>query len=357
MRASSESSGTRAQTRWIILSLGCRRGRDSRSAGSSLVWRTLLRFEKPTAASVRLARAPMATARRTARLATEFVRLLASGASPASSPLMSDCRGTCRRRATIAINVLSAPWKNRGDVLRSRHQVQLSASNCERQSEERPSPWSGRLRAIITPWCREPGDRGEGSRLADLPVESQGIERTTLPNWAPDSRRSCARAASASGNTLSTCTRARPAANELVGSLEVRRRAHRRAVDRELLPPQTVEPRRRAVPGGRAADDDAPVLRGRRERPLPRRLADGLDDDVCTTSVGCLLHRLDDVSVGMVHDDVGSERARPLELLVARGRRRRCERRARGRSRTPLARLRRRSPRSAPTRPLRSTPS
>ena len=41
-------------------------------------------------------------------------------------------------------------------------------------------------------------------------IRYSGIERTTFPNCAPDSRRSCARAASASGNVLSTWTRARP---------------------------------------------------------------------------------------------------------------------------------------------------
>ena len=40
---------------------------------------------------------------------------------------------------------------------------------------------------------------------------SPGIASTTLPNCAPDSRRSCAFAASASGKTLSTWTRARAA--------------------------------------------------------------------------------------------------------------------------------------------------
>ena len=46
-----------------------------------------------------------------------------------------------------------------------------------------------------------------GLRLSRQP----GIDRTTLPNWAPDSRRSCAFAASESGKTLSTWIRARPA--------------------------------------------------------------------------------------------------------------------------------------------------
>ncbi len=58
---------------------------------------------------------------------------------------------------------------------------------------------------------------------------------------------------------------ARP--DELVRALEVRGQAHRRAVDDELLPPQSIEARRWAVPRRRPADDDAPfVARRARDR-------------------------------------------------------------------------------------------
>ena len=74
------------------------------------------------------------------------------------------------------------------------------------------------------------------------------------------------------------------------------RRAHRRAVDRQLLPPDAVQVRRRVRPARRAADDDpAAGPRGVRAT-LPGRLADGLDDDV-RAAAGQLLHARGDVPV------------------------------------------------------------
>src|SRR5205823_9238018 len=52
---------------------------------------------------------------------------------------------------------------------------------------------------------------GEGALDAGPPLRRrQGIERTTLPSCSPDSSRSCAARASASGKVESTTGRARP---------------------------------------------------------------------------------------------------------------------------------------------------
>src|ERR671930_1332429 len=48
------------------------------------------------------------------------------------------------------------------------------------------------------------------------------------------------------------------ARDELVSALEILFRAHRRAVDRQLFPPEAVERRRRVRPARRAADPGAP---------------------------------------------------------------------------------------------------
>ena len=111
-----------------------------------------------------------------------------------------------------------------------------------------------------------------------------------------------------------------PRADELVGALEVRRHAHRRAEDGELLPPEPVEASRRAVARGRAAHDDPAVLSCGGERALPGRLADGLDDDVRARAAGRVLHGLHDVGLCVVDGEVRAERACLLELLVARRR-------------------------------------
>ena len=76
-------------------------------------------------------------------------------------------------------------------------------------------------------------------------IPQPGMRSSTLPNCSPASSRSCAARASASGNTVSITGRARPLATSVVGRLEVRARAHRRAEHVELLPPDAVELRRR----------------------------------------------------------------------------------------------------------------
>src|SRR5215204_4985857 len=70
------------------------------------------------------------------------------------------------------------------------------------------------------------------------------------------------------------------ALDELEGALEVLLRAHRRAEDRQLLPPDAVERGLRVRPARRPADRDPAVCPDRLERGLPRRLAHVLDDDV-----------------------------------------------------------------------------
>ena len=105
---------------------------------------------------------------------------------------------------------------------------------------------------------------------------------------------------------------ARP--HELVGAEEVLARSHRRAVDRQLLPPEPVQLGGRVRAAGGAADDDAPAGLDRGERRLPGRLADGLDHEVGAPG---LLHRRGDVARVVVHHHVGAPPASPLELLVA----------------------------------------
>ena len=61
-----------------------------------------------------------------------------------------------------------------------------------------------------------------------------------------------------------------------------------------------------------------PAGRDGGERPCPGRLADGLDDDVDALARR-LLHRRDDVALGMVDGHVGAPLARCGELLVAAG--------------------------------------
>ena len=112
---------------------------------------------------------------------------------------------------------------------------------------------------------------------------------------------------------------------------------------------------RRRVRAARRAADRHPAPRlDRRERVLPRRLADGLDDEVHAAD---LLRRGDDVARRVVDRDVGAPFARPLELLVGARSDERLRARARARSRTPRSRRRRRSPRSAPIHPPAPPPS
>src|SRR5207244_2733411 len=87
--------------------------------------------------------------------------------------------------------------------------------------------------------------------------------------------------------------RARAAArDQLVRAGEVLGRSHRRAEDRELLPPHAVQLRRRVRARRRAADRYATLVRGEVEGLLPRRLADVLDDNVRAVAARRLLHRL-----------------------------------------------------------------
>ena len=120
------------------------------------------------------------------------------------------------------------------------------------------------------------------------------------------------------GMTVSTCTRARPLRIEVVRTEEVVARAHRRAVDRQLLPPEPMERSRRVRAARRTADGHTAGRRDRGERPGPGRLADRLDDDV-GSATGRLLHGLDDVAGVVVHRDVGAPGERLRELLVAAG--------------------------------------
>jgi hypothetical protein len=100
---------------------------------------------------------------------------------------------------------------------------------------------------------------------------------------------------------------------------EILARPHRRAEDRELLPPDAVQRGRRIRAGCRAADRDAASGSCDGEGRLPRRLADVLDHDVGTASAGRLLHGFLHVAGGVVHRRVGAELARTSELRVARG--------------------------------------
>ena len=109
-----------------------------------------------------------------------------------------------------------------------------------------------------------------------------------------------------------------PARDEVVDAREVGSRPHRRAEDGELLPPDAMELGRRVRPAGRSADDDPPFGRRRLQRGLPGRLAHVLDDDVGAVTLGRFLHGRRHVAGLVVHDRVGAELARPLELLVAR---------------------------------------
>src|ERR671919_2524387 len=68
--------------------------------------------------------------------------------------------------------------------------------------------------------------------------------------------------------------------DQLVGALEILAGPHRRAVDRELLPPDPVELSRRVGPARRAADRNARGRSGSLQRRLPGVLADVLDDHV-----------------------------------------------------------------------------
>src|SRR4051812_13033146 len=105
--------------------------------------------------------------------------------------------------------------------------------------------------------------------------------------------------------------------DELVDGFEVPRRAHRRTEDRQLLPPDAMEIRRRVRSGRGAADADTPRRPRRVECALPRRLADVIDHDVCAAS-GEVLHLGDDVVGVMVERAVRAELAGSLQLLGAR---------------------------------------
>ncbi len=75
-----------------------------------------------------------------------------------------------------------------------------------------------------------------------------------MPSCSPASSRSCAAAALRERQHLVDDGHAHGPTDELVGALEVRLRAHRRAEDRQLLPPDAVERRGRVRPARRAAD-------------------------------------------------------------------------------------------------------
>ena len=107
------------------------------------------------------------------------------------------------------------------------------------------------------------GSRGRSCRTARRPRGAGG-----------------ASAASASGKTRSTIGRSSLRSTSSSSAGEVGPRRHRRAEDRQLLPPDAVQLRRRVRPARRAADRDPPALAGSRQRRLPGRLADVLDDDV-----------------------------------------------------------------------------
>ena len=108
---------------------------------------------------------------------------------------------------------------------------------------------------------REELRRNRAARL-----RGHGIVRTIFPSCSPRSSRSCAARVSASGKVESTCTRARPRAHELVRAEEVVARAHRRAVDRQLLPPEAMQLRRRVRAARGAADRHPAAGLDRRER-------------------------------------------------------------------------------------------
>ena len=99
---------------------------------------------------------------------------------------------------------------------------------------------------------------------------------------------------SPSGNTESITGFTRPDDDEVEHGLEVVVRAHRRAVDRQLLPPHAVQVRGRVRARRRAAHADPAGGPRDRERRLPRVRADGLDDDVHAAARE-LLHARGDV--------------------------------------------------------------
>ncbi len=101
-----------------------------------------------------------------------------------------------------------------------------------------------------------------------------------------------------------------PGRDQVVGAPEVVGRAHRRAEDRELLPPDAVQGGRRVRPGRRAAHDDAALRAGRIEGAAPRRLADVVDDDV-RAAAGQILDGRNDLLRRVVHARVGAELASP----------------------------------------------
>ena len=135
-----------------------------------------------------------------------------------------------------------------------------------------------------------------------------------LPSCSPLSMRSWAAAASDSGKTLSTSGLTRPDVDQLVDGLEVLSRPHRGAEDRQLLPPDSMQCRRRVRAGRGAADHHAASLASRLQALLPGRLADVLDHDVRAVAAGGLLHGRHHVLRGVVHLGVGLDLG---ELLVA----------------------------------------
>ena len=84
--------------------------------------------------------------------------------------------------------------------------------------------------------------------------------------------------------------------DEVEGGFEIGARAHRRAVDRQLLPPDPVQARGRVRPGGRAADADRERRDARPRASRPGVGTDGLDDDV-DAAVRQLLDARSDVGV------------------------------------------------------------
>ena len=147
------------------------------------------------------------------------------------------------------------------------------------------------------------------------------------------------------------------ARDELVDGLEVLLRPHRGAEDRELLPPDAMERRRRVRARCRAADDDPAALRGHVLRGAPGRLADMLDDDVRAAPAGRVEHGGLDVSRRVIDGDVGAELGRAARASHRSTRWRSRARRAPSRPGTPRSRRRRRCPTRAPTRLRGARPS
>src|SRR4029079_16374354 len=95
----------------------------------------------------------------------------------------------------------------------------------------------------------------------------------------------------------------------------------RRAVDRQLLPPDPVQGRRRVQPRRGPADRNPPAGPRGLQRGLPGRLADVLEHDLDALALGRLLDGGTDVAARVVDGGVGTElaRSRVLAVVVATG--------------------------------------